>query len=82
MHASEVFANKIKGCFTTVSPKRHTQGQALFFGVFVLSTFERPATLVTLQCNTTADVMFTSRLSCSKYSVKQLSDGYSTTLTT
>lgn len=82
MHWSEVFANKIKGYFTTVYPKRHTQGQAMFFSVFVPSMFEHPATLVTLQCNRTPDVMFTNRLSCSKYNVKQLSDGYSTTTLT
>lgn len=71
MHRSEVFANKIKGWFTTVYPKTHTQGQAMFFSVFVLSKFECSANLLTLQYNRTADVMSTNRLSSSKYNVKQ-----------
>lgn len=79
MHWLEVFANKVKGWFTTAYPKRHAQGQATFFSVFVLSMFECSATLVTLQSDRSADMMFTNRQSCLNYNMKQLSDGYSTT---
>lgn len=69
MHWFEVFANKIKEWFT-VYPKRHAQGQATFFGVFVLSMFERSASLVTLQCDITADMMFSNSQSCMNYNMK------------